>query len=308
MSAVHEGIDKEGKLVLRVRYADMKGHTVKMGFNPNTTGNVTQSSYYTRLQHQLTTNGQATYPQRTNARLVKETLKLVVNTGAHDRIHTQPKHIEAYGIHLPLGKKGRMKMKKEKKDKAKFRDTRIWLDGNHSLAYYKLQDGVGAFLAHFIDFLQDEIFVAVKYIHLVQAQKVKIVIPFFNDLEVDFEYVSVDFTWPAFGGHATNWCRYDYNTTVADAIDDVVAKAKEREREKSKGKKEKKDKKKKKGKEGGDDDDEEEQTWEVFLPIGREDKTLMGTFLERPPKKANQERNLDGTLAHLPFLFIVYWF
>lgn len=75
--------------------------------------------------------------------LVTEAIRIIVGTGFNERTHTQPNHLEAYGLHFPVAKKGRMKKKKEmKKEKAKFRDTRVWLDENHSLSFYSLQDGV----------------------------------------------------------------------------------------------------------------------------------------------------------------------
>eukprot|EP01127_Copromyxa_protea_P012675 TRINITY_DN3324_c0_g1_i1.p1 TRINITY_DN3324_c0_g1~~TRINITY_DN3324_c0_g1_i1.p1 ORF type:complete len:277 (+),score=39.79 TRINITY_DN3324_c0_g1_i1:56-886(+) len=114
------------------------------------------------------------------------TRQTVLAIGHSGRIPIE--HPEAYGLCFPVTKE----MIKWRKQQAKkgmkvgfFRDDTQWLDENHSLGFYGLQDG-------------DTLLFKVKNIHLSRAQKVRVLIPSQNGVEIEI--------------------KYDYMTTVRDTI------------------------------------------------------------------------------------------
>eukprot|EP01127_Copromyxa_protea_P012982 TRINITY_DN3436_c0_g1_i1.p1 TRINITY_DN3436_c0_g1~~TRINITY_DN3436_c0_g1_i1.p1 ORF type:complete len:1170 (-),score=291.47 TRINITY_DN3436_c0_g1_i1:132-3641(-) len=97
-------------------------------------------------------------------------------------------HPEAYGLCFPLTKEMVRVRKQQAKKGMKvglFRDDTQWLDENHSLEYYGLKDG-------------DSLLFKVKNIHLSRAQKVRVLIPSQNGVEIEI--------------------KYDYLTTVRDTV------------------------------------------------------------------------------------------
>lgn len=80
-----------------------------------------------------------------------------------------------------------------------FRDDTQWLDENHSLEFYKLQNGVRLTLVtRRLRLSQDTLLFKVKNVHLSRAQKVRVLIPSQNGVEIEV--------------------KYDYLTTVRDTI------------------------------------------------------------------------------------------